>query len=158
MFAAPSSADRTGSSAHVSYVRPHRLSRDRSWTGAKSHTQPVARNAFAVAAPPDCAADGSQVAPMPIDCGYKGASHGCPKPCTASTPNSSGTWSREFCMAYFWMMLYSFAQSKPVLPGPPPPVVSMGLLVPPASTDPDLLSIRIFFMQSEFGRLNPLSP
>src|SRR4051812_19225748 len=30
----------------------HRLSRARSCTGAKSHTQPVARSAFAVAAPP----------------------------------------------------------------------------------------------------------
>ena len=41
MLAAPRAADRSGSSAQVSYVRPHRLSRERSCTGAKSHTQPV---------------------------------------------------------------------------------------------------------------------
>src|SRR5207248_6073034 len=73
MLAAPIAAERTGSSAQVSYVRPHRLSRDRSCTGAKSHTQPVALNAAAVLAPPACARTGSHVAPIPIDCGYKGA-------------------------------------------------------------------------------------
>src|SRR5213595_2089630 len=96
MLAAPRAADRTGSSAQVSYVRPHRLSRARSCTGAKSHTQPVARSAFPVAAPPASVADGSHVAPIPIDCGYNGACQGCPKPCTASTPKINGMCRREF--------------------------------------------------------------
>ncbi len=67
MFAPPIAAESTGSSAQVSYVRPHRLSRARSWTGAKTQFQPVARTASAVAAPPARAAEGSQVAPMPMD-------------------------------------------------------------------------------------------
>src|SRR4051794_16162577 len=95
---------------------------------------------------------------MPMDCGYSGACHGWPKPCTASTPKTSGMCRREFLMAYFWIMLYSLAQSRPVFPTPPLPVVSMGLLVPPARTEPVLASMRILCMQSGLGRLNPLSP
>ena len=75
-----------GSSAQVSYVRPHLLSRDRSCTGAKSHFQPVALQRLRGRGTPGLSRAGSQVAPMPIDCGYSGACHGCPKPCTASTP------------------------------------------------------------------------
>ena len=48
---------------------------------------------------------------MPIDCGNSGACHGWPKPCTASTPKINGMCSREFWIAYFWIMLYSLAQS-----------------------------------------------
>src|SRR5450631_68252 len=95
---------------------------------------------------------------MPIDCGNNGACHGWPNPCTASMPKISGTWSREFLMVYCWIMLYSLAQSYPVLPTPPPPVVSIGLLVPPASTDPTCCCTRIFCIQAGLGMLNPLSP
>src|SRR3954470_17171639 len=158
MFAAPSAADRTGSSAHVSYVRPHRLSRERSWTGAKSHTQPLARSAFPVAAPPASVADGSHVAPMPIDCGKSGACQGWPNPCTASTPKITGRCSREFWIAYFWIMLYSLAQSYPVLPVPPWPVVSGGLSVPPASSEPTLLSTSHVFRQLWFSWAQPWLP
>src|SRR5690242_2890960 len=158
MFAAPRAADRTGSSAQVSYVRPHRLSRERSCTGAKSHTHPVARSAFPVAAPPASVADGSHVAPMPMDCGKSGACQGCPNPCTASTPKINGMCRREFWIAYFWIMLYSLAQSKPVLPVPPWPVVSGGLSVPPASSEPTLLSTSHFFMQLWFSWAQPLPP
>ena len=48
---------------------------------------------------------------MPIDCGNSGACQGWPKPCTASTPKITGMCSREFWIAYFWIMLYSLAQS-----------------------------------------------
>src|SRR6476659_6132652 len=158
MFAAPRAADRTGASAQVSYVRPHLLSRERSSTGAKSHTQPVARSASAVAAPPARVAEGSQVAPIPIECGYNGACHGCPKPCTASTPKINGMCRREFSIAYFWIRLYSLAQSYPVLPVPPWPVVSGGLSVPPASSEPTLLSTSHVFMQLSFSCAQPWLP
>ncbi len=65
--------------------------------------------------------------------------------------------SREFLIAYCWMMLYSVAQSAPVLPTPPLPVVSGGLLVPPARIEPTCWSIRIFCMQAVFGMFQPLS-
>ena len=70
-----------------------------SCTGAKAQFQPVARSAFAVTSPPAWAAEGSQVAPIPIDCGNSGACHGWPKPWTASTPKMTGMCSREFLIA-----------------------------------------------------------
>src|SRR6266545_2288686 len=53
------------------------------------------------------------------------------------------------------MVLYSVAQSRPVLPGPPLPVVSMGTSVPPARIEPTWLSTKIFCSQAGLGRLNP---
>ena len=153
--APPSAAARAGSSAHVSYVRPQRLSRERSWTGANTQFQPVAAVALPVTWPPVRAAAVSQVAPMPIDCGNSGASVGWPNPCTASTPKITGMCSREWATAYPWIALYSFAQSSPVLPGPPLPVVSGGTSVPPASSEPVWLVTRICCMQVGLGRLKP---
>src|SRR6516164_7461476 len=53
------------------------------------------------------------------------------------------------------MVLYSLAQSRPVLPVPPWPVVSGGTSVPPARIEPTLLSTKIFCMQTGFGMLKP---
>ena len=53
------------------------------------------------------------------------------------------------------MVLYSVAQSRPVLPVPPLPVVSMGMSVPPARIEPTLLSTKIFCSHVGLGRLNP---
>ena len=53
------------------------------------------------------------------------------------------------------MVLYSLAQSRPVLPVPPPPVVSSGMSVPPARIDPTLLSTKIFCSQTGLGMLKP---
>src|SRR5262249_51429527 len=105
--------------------------------------------------PPALAAAGSQVAPIPTDCGKSGAWNGCPKPCTASTPKTAGMCSREFLIANRCMVLYSLAQSRPVLPVPPEPVVSTGMSVAPASIEPTLLSMKIFSSQTGFGRLKP---
>ena len=99
-----------------------------SWTGAKSQLQPAARIAFAVTAPPASACAGSQVAPIPMECGNSGAWYGWPKPCTASTPRITGMCRRECSIAKCWMV---FAQSAQPLP-----VLSAGLSVPPARIDP----------------------
>ena len=53
------------------------------------------------------------------------------------------------------MVLYSLAQSCPVLPVPPFPVVSGGMSVPPARMEPTWLVTRIFCSHTGFGRLNP---
>ena len=92
---------------------------------------------------------------MPMDCGNSGACHGCPKPCTASTPKMTGMCSRECWIAYDCMVLYSLAQSRPVLPGPPLPVVSGGMSVPPARIEPTLSSTKIFCSHTGLGRLKP---
>ena len=54
------------------------------------------------------------------------------------------------------MVLYSVAQSRPVLPGPPFPVVSIGMSDPRARIEPAWSSTRIFCSQTGLGRLNPL--
>jgi hypothetical protein len=97
-------------------------------------------------APPRCAAAGSQVAPIPIDCGNSGSCHGWLKPWMASMPKISGMCSREFAIAYFWISLYSLAQSWAVLPEPPFPVVSTGLSEPPARIEPVCWSISTLCM------------
>src|SRR5215470_8627969 len=101
------------------------------------------------------AADGSQVAPIPMDCGKSGACHGCPKPCTASTPKMTGMCSRECAIANDCMVLYSSAQSRPVLPVSGLPVLSVGMSVPPARIEPTLLSTKIFCSHTGLGRLKP---
>ena len=53
------------------------------------------------------------------------------------------------------MVLYSLAQSRPVLPGPPFPVVSIGTSDPPARMKPAWSSTKIFCSQVGLGRLNP---
>src|ERR1035438_5121176 len=53
------------------------------------------------------------------------------------------------------MVLYSVAQSRPVLPGPPFPVVSMGMSDPPARIEPTLSVTKTFCSQAGLGRLNP---
>ena len=53
------------------------------------------------------------------------------------------------------MVLYSVAQSRPVLPGPPFPVVSIGMSDPPARIEPAWSSTKIFCSQVGLGRLNP---
>ncbi len=95
------------------------------------------------------------MAPMPIDCGNSGAWKGCPKPWTASTPKITGMCSRECCIAKVCMVLYSLAQSLPVLPVPFWPVVSTGMSVPPARIEPAWLSMKIFCSHTGFGRLKP---
>ena len=52
-------------------------------------------------------------------------------------------------------MLYSLAQSSPVLPVPPWPVVSGGMSVPPARIEPTLSVTKIFCSQTGFGMLKP---
>gem|GEM_PF-5957171 len=61
-------------------------------------------------------------------------------------------------MAYRWMMLYSLAQSYPVFPTPPLPVVSTRFSVPPARIEPVFWSIRISCMHAGFGMAKPLFP
>src|SRR3979490_1048460 len=51
-------------------------------------------------------------------------------------------------------MLYSLAQSRPVYPIQPFPVVSGGLSVPPARTDPTCWSTRILPSQAGLGMPN----
>src|SRR5690242_19836100 len=53
------------------------------------------------------------------------------------------------------MVLYSLAQSRPVLPGPPLPVVSGGMSVPPARIEPTLSVMKIFCSHTGLGRLKP---
>ena len=53
------------------------------------------------------------------------------------------------------MVLYSLAQSRPVLPVPPWPVVSGGISVPPARIEPTLSLTKIFCSQTGLGMLKP---
>jgi hypothetical protein len=110
-----------------------------SCTGAKSQVQPVAASALPVTSPAARAAAGSQVAPTPIDCGNSGAWNGCPKPCTASTPSSTGMCSRVSWTATRWIALAQSAQ--------PLPVLSAGLSVPPARIEPVKFFTSTLFRQ-----------
>jgi len=53
------------------------------------------------------------------------------------------------------MVLYSLAQSRPVLPVPPELVVSGGMSVPPARIEPARSSTKIFCSHTGLGMLNP---
>ena len=99
-----------GSSAQVSYVRPHLLSRARSCTGANVNPSrwPAVRSPWRrrrLRPPTD-----PRWRPSRSTAGTTAPARG-DQPWTASTPKINGMCSREFWIAYFWIMLYSLAQS-----------------------------------------------